>query len=338
MIDVIHGHNLNHWLDEIIIRGAETKLLLVSPYIRLHHRTADALKSLKSRPEVRVTVCFGKADGVYAKSFHPDALALLKELPNVRIVYEERLHAKFYGNDDASLLTSMNLYDFSIDNNIEVGVVADHTSRKGSDVAVQSWNYFVDVVDEAIEVYDRRPEFEKTFLGLGKDKYLGSHVHRDDFLEQPEVSKFTRPRKAVVNPTFESDVKPGKAASRPKPSKASPSAPTPPKASKASKQGKPKASTQEKPGATKPQPAAPKPLTGYCIRTGVEIPFNRNEPMAPKAFSSWVRFEDPDYPEKFCHFSGEPSDGQTSMAKPILKKNWKKAVKAWEEVTGNPVL
>ena len=305
MIEVIYGHNLNHWLDEIIIRGAETKLLLVSPYIRLHHRTADALKSLKTRPEVRVTVCFGKADGVYEQSFHPDALALLKELPNIRIVYEERLHAKFYGNDEASLITSMNLYDFSIDNNIEVGIVADHESRKGYDLAVQAWNYFVDVVDEATEVFDRRPEFKKTLLGrvgLGKDTYVGSEVFRDDFSKQPEVSRFTRPKKAVVNPTFETDVKPKK--------------------------------TTVKKGVARPADT----LMGFCIRTGEEIPFNRDEPMSPRAFKSWVRFEDEEYPEKYCHFSGELSEGQTCMAKPILKKNWKKAVKAWEEATGNPIL
>lgn len=35
--------------------------------------------------------------------------------------------------------------------------------------------------------------------------------------------------------------------------------------------------------------------------------------------------EDPDYKEKYCHFSGEPSNGETSVNKPILKKNWKKA-------------
>lgn len=302
MIEIIYGHNLNHWLDEIVIRGAESKLLLVSPYIRLHHRTADALKSLKTRPEVRVTVCFGKADGVYAKSFHPDALTLLKELPNVRIVYEERLHAKFYGNDEVSLITSMNLYDFSIDNNIEVGIVAEHTSRKGYDVAVQAWNYFVDVVDEATEVFDRRPEFEKTFLGLGKDKYLGSKVLCDELSNQPEISKFTRAKKAFVNPTFETDVKPKKTASKKKHVQSS------------------------------------AVLMGFCIRTGKEIPFNRDEPMSSEAFRSWVRFEDEEYPEKYCHFSGEPSNGQTSMSRPILKRNWKKAVKAWEQATGNPIL
>lgn len=64
---------------------------------------------------------------------------------------------------------------------------------------------------------------------------------------------------------------------------------------------------------------------GFCIRTGVEIPFNIEKPMSYDAFKSWSKYSDPDYSEKFCHFSGELSDGETSVSKPILKKNWKKA-------------
>ena len=305
MIEVVQGHFLNERLDEII-RNATERLMLVSPYIRLHHRTVDALKLLKQTPEIRLTVCFGKAEGQYEKSFHSDALVFLKEMPNILIVYEERLHAKFYANDNASLFTSMNLYDYSVDNNIEVGVYAADDSRSGRKLAIEGWDYFIEVIDNAVEVFDRRPNFEKGFLGLTQGSYIDSTTLRDDLHAAPEVSKFTRPKKAVVNPTFETDVKPKKAAAK-----------------------KGTAKPAAKPAAT---------LMGYCIRTREEIPFNRDEPMSPRAFKSWVRFEDEEYPEKYCHFSGEPSEGQTSMAKPILKKNWKKAVKAWEEATGNPIL
>ena len=65
--------------------------------------------------------------------------------------------------------------------------------------------------------------------------------------------------------------------------------------------------------------------TGYCIRTGVPISFNVEKPMSYTAFQSWNKYGDPDYSEKFCHFSGESSNGETSVNKPILKKNWKKA-------------
>ncbi len=64
---------------------------------------------------------------------------------------------------------------------------------------------------------------------------------------------------------------------------------------------------------------------GYCIRTGVEIPFNVNKPLSVEAFRRWSKVGDPDRAEKFCHFSGEPSNGETSMSKPVLWKNWKEA-------------
>jgi len=64
---------------------------------------------------------------------------------------------------------------------------------------------------------------------------------------------------------------------------------------------------------------------GYCIRTGVEIPFNNLRPLSDEAFKSWNKYKDPDYPEKYCHFTGEPSYGETCVAFPIMKKNWKNA-------------
>lgn len=69
---------------------------------------------------------------------------------------------------------------------------------------------------------------------------------------------------------------------------------------------------------------------GYCIRTGVEIPFNVEKPMSYSAFKSWSKFNDCDFAEKFCHFSGEFSNGKTSVNKPILKKYWKEAKKLIE--------
>jgi hypothetical protein len=64
---------------------------------------------------------------------------------------------------------------------------------------------------------------------------------------------------------------------------------------------------------------------GYCIRTGAKIPFNLAKPMSYDAFLVWSQFEDPDYPENFCHFSGETSHKETNFYKPVLSKNWKKA-------------
>jgi hypothetical protein len=67
------------------------------------------------------------------------------------------------------------------------------------------------------------------------------------------------------------------------------------------------------------------PQQGYCIRTGVKIPFNVEKPMTYEAYKLWSKYGDPDYPEKYCHFTGDPSEGETSVTRPILKMNWKRA-------------
>lgn len=69
--------------------------------------------------------------------------------------------------------------------------------------------------------------------------------------------------------------------------------------------------------------------SGFCIRTGVQIPFNIEKPLSKEAYKKWNEYADAGYPEKFCHFSGEPSNGETSVNQPILKKNWQKAKKAY---------
>jgi hypothetical protein len=65
--------------------------------------------------------------------------------------------------------------------------------------------------------------------------------------------------------------------------------------------------------------------SGFCISTGVPIPFDIEKPLSPGAYKKWNEHADPNYGEKYCHFTGEPSNGETSMKQPILRKNWKNA-------------
>lgn len=76
------------------------------------------------------------------------------------------------------------------------------------------------------------------------------------------------------------------------------------------------------------------PPKGYCIRTGVQIPFNLDKPFSRSAYDSWAQFGNYDYPEKFCHFSGEKSNGQTSCGKPVLYHHYKKAVELQNRIFG----
>lgn len=68
---------------------------------------------------------------------------------------------------------------------------------------------------------------------------------------------------------------------------------------------------------------------GYCIRKGVKIPFDIKKPMCTEALKSWNKYKDENYPEKYCHFTGEVSNKKTSFKNPILRKNWNLAKKKY---------
>lgn len=266
-----------------LIREAQEMIVLISPYVKLHERIKTTLKAKLKDTPIRVIVVFGKNTEHLEKSLSRADFDFFKEFPDVEIRYNARLHAKYYASEKAAILTSMNLYDFSQNHNIEVGVLlkssrlADLTKGViGGGLDAEAYNYFMqNVVEQSDLVFNKEAIFKDSFLGL-TSTYLSSEIKED------HSEKFFK-GEVIINkkPTFK-------------------------------RWGK-----GNEPLTTKPN--------GYCIRTGVAIPFNTKHPFSSDAFKSWSRFSNPDYPEKFCHFSGEPANGETSAARPILRKNWQKA-------------
>lgn len=65
---------------------------------------------------------------------------------------------------------------------------------------------------------------------------------------------------------------------------------------------------------------------GHCIRCNKSIPFDIYKPLCLNCYTVWEKHgRDSFYPEKYCHFSGEPSSHDTNFEQPILRKNWEKA-------------
>ncbi len=219
---------------EDLIRNAGEKLTLISPYLKISNDFKELLK-YRNNKDKATTIVFGKQE------LSPDELSFIQSLRLVVLRFNENLHAKCYLNDDRIIITSLNLYEFSMANNKEMGIMLEKSEE--SDM-------------KAIE--DTLKEVE----------YIISTSQLFDFTPKIIKNAPNKPQNA---------------------SSASTSA------------------------------------IGYCIRTGVKIPFNIEKPMSYEAFKIWSQYGDPNYPEKFCHFSGEPSNGETSAAKPILNKNWRKA-------------
>ena len=224
---------------EDLIKGAGEKLILISPYLKLSKDFKELLTYRNNNDKV-TTIVFGKQE------LSPDEMKTLQGLRFVILKYNQDLHAKCYVNEEKMVVTSMNLYEFSMANNKEMGVLIDKTDPADT-------HLFEDAMKEVDFILQTSQRFE-----FGAPK-------------QPSAAK---------SPII-----------------------------------------QEK---------TSKNAGGFCIRTGVKMEFNVKRPLSPKAYKEWNEYANPDYKEKYCHFSGELSNGETSVNRPILKKNWQKAKEMYD--------
>lgn len=220
-----------------LIREADQFLYLVSPFVKLHLNILDELKNKKSQPSLHIEVVYGKNEDDPRRSMGDEQFELLAELPNIAIRHCPRLHAKIFCSEDAAIVGSLNLYDYSINNNIEAGVLL--VSPTGN---------------------TKRREFG----------------YPPDDEAYTEAIQFVK-NNVIAHSELEYESK-----------------------------GKTKSTTSHY------------PKMGYCIRTGEPIPFDPERPMSWKAYKTWAQFSNPDYPEQYCHKTGKPSYGKTSMRRPVL--------------------
>lgn len=103
---------------EELIREADVKLILISPYLKLSKDFKELLTYRNSKDKI-TTVIFGKQE------LKPDEMKFLESLRFVILKFNEDLHAKCYVNDNQMIITSLNLYEFSMANNKEMGVLID---------------------------------------------------------------------------------------------------------------------------------------------------------------------------------------------------------------------
>jgi phosphatidylserine/phosphatidylglycerophosphate/cardiolipin synthase-like enzyme len=227
---------------EDLIREARERLYIISPYLKLSDNVKELLND-KEKEKAEVRIIFGKQE------LNPSEMSYLQKLKYVRLYFSKNLHAKCYLNEKKMIIASMNLYEFSQQNNREMGILIERANESDQQVYEDAWKDIESILNNATDF---------------------------SYVEAPKEKEKLKAEIKSTNFTRELKINSGK-------------------------------------------------QLGYCIRTGVEIPFNVEKPMSYDAFKSWSKYGDPDYSEKFCHFTGEPSNGETSVSRPILKKNWKKA-------------
>jgi phosphatidylserine/phosphatidylglycerophosphate/cardiolipin synthase-like enzyme len=174
MAKFVTTSGINYLIEEII-KGAKERLVLVSPYLRLNDRIKELLSS-GYRPDVDIEMVYGK------RELDAPERQWLNSVPHVQTRFCQNLHAKCYLNESLCVVTSLNLYEFSQQNNNEMGVMIKRANdhQLYADVAAE--------VDRLLRISestlgDRQnlvlepPEFDKlTTAKLAKERGLDTRT------------------------------------------------------------------------------------------------------------------------------------------------------------------
>jgi phosphatidylserine/phosphatidylglycerophosphate/cardiolipin synthase-like enzyme len=115
MVEFLETNGISAALTELI-KSSEERLFLISPYLQIAERLRLFIKERDSRNIVDIKVVF-RTDKLKAEE-----MSFLQELNNVKVLSCDNLHAKCYLNENTAIITSMNLYQHSQQNNWEMGI------------------------------------------------------------------------------------------------------------------------------------------------------------------------------------------------------------------------
>ena len=111
---------------DTLVKNSSKLLIFISPYLQISTNLRSLIKQAdKRRPAIDIKVVCRKDS-----KWSPDDITFLQSLDNVRIKSIDGLHAKIYLNETTAIVTSMNLYMHSQQNNKEVGLIFDAEQDK----------------------------------------------------------------------------------------------------------------------------------------------------------------------------------------------------------------
>jgi phosphatidylserine/phosphatidylglycerophosphate/cardiolipin synthase-like enzyme len=146
---------------EDLIRDAGQTLILISPYLKLSKDFKELLSYRNSKDKI-TTVIFGKVQ------LNPDEMKFLESLQFVILKYKDDLHAKCYLNDEKMIITSLNLYDFSMNNNKEMGVLIEKANPNDKELFDEAYKE-VDYINTTSERFSYKTQIT-TQTTLPKDR------------------------------------------------------------------------------------------------------------------------------------------------------------------------
>ncbi|MEB3004753.1 hypothetical protein [Capnocytophaga sp. G2] len=303
-MDFLTGKTLSDTIYDTLFK-AEKELIIISPYIQLGDYLKDnVFKQLLNNTKLHILIGFGKSTSNSEENCKREDIEYFLSFPNITMVYIPQLHGQYYANEKQSVITSMNLLDYSLENKVEFGVLAEKALTdlvNKNNFFETSKNTIMSVLDSGYTIFAKRPNYNKKFLGLAKD-YVGSTVHLDlvdDVLSNREVKPIRYSSFVPENYTHTDNRPPVEPESTPE---------------KVVQEDTPTENLQTTPPQEAPQ-ATSQEKKGHCIRCNTEIPFNPLMPLCNSCYQEWAKSGNRFYEENYCHCCGE--EKKVTVATPL---------------------
>jgi hypothetical protein len=101
-----------------LIKDAKERIILVSYSFKVNPQIQERIKTKSKIGTLsEIVIIYGKTE------IKQTDLEWMKEIQDLKIIEKSNLHAKCYLNEEKAIICSMNLYDYSQQNNIEMGIM-----------------------------------------------------------------------------------------------------------------------------------------------------------------------------------------------------------------------
>jgi phosphatidylserine/phosphatidylglycerophosphate/cardiolipin synthase-like enzyme len=151
MVEFLDTNATSSELSKMISRSKE-KLYMVSPYLQMSDKIKILIQQAeKASPKIDIKILYRSDKD--SKLNVKDMNFLLKQLNNANIYALDNLHAKCYLNEDTAIITSMNLYQHSQENNWEMGIKIDKSNEP---VLYADTNLYVSLLFNASKRYEKK--------------------------------------------------------------------------------------------------------------------------------------------------------------------------------------
>ena len=102
---------------ERTINNARHSVTLISPFLQISPSVRQLIEK-RAEEKTDVRIVYGKNQDLKEKE-----LSWLEAQPHIRLFFLKDLHSKIYLNEEQAIVTSMNLYQYSQQNNHESGIL-----------------------------------------------------------------------------------------------------------------------------------------------------------------------------------------------------------------------